>query len=215
MTRPLPGRGWRFAIDRGGTFTDIVATGPDGRLHTHKVLSHDAARPGDPAVRGIGELLRRCDAENEPVDSVRLGTTVATNALLERRGEATLLVVTRGLRDVLRIGHQHRPDIFARAIRLPAMLYSRALEARERLAADGSVLEPLDEEHLAAEFAAARKDGVRAVAIAFLHAVRNPLHERRAAELARAAGFEEVVASHLVAPIVGLSSASLLLGEPL
>ena len=204
MTRPLPGRGWRIAIDRGGTFTDIVATGPDGRLHTHKVLSHDAARPGDAAVRGIGELLRRCGAEQSPVESVRLGTTVATNALLERRGAATLLVVTRGLRDVLRVGHQHRPDIFARDIRLPAMLYSRALEARERLAADGTVLEPLDEAHLAAALAAARREGLRAVAIAFLHAVRNPLHEQRAAELARAAGFEEVVASHLVAPIVGL-----------
>jgi 5-oxoprolinase (ATP-hydrolysing) len=204
MTRPLPGRGWRFAIDRGGTFTDIVATGPDGRLHTHKVLSHDAAHPGDPAVRGIGELLLSCGADEDPVESVRLGTTVATNALLERRGEATLLVVTRGLRDILRIGYQHRPDIFARAIRLPAMLYSQALEARERLDADGSVLEALDEEHLAAALAAARTDGLRAVAIAFLHAVRNPLHERRAVELARAAGFEEVVASHLVAPIVGL-----------
>ena len=157
MSRPFPGRGWKFAIDRGGTFTDIVATGPDGRLHTHKVLSHDAAHPGDPAVRGIGELLRSCGADDDPVESVRLGTTVATNALLERRGEATLLVVTRGLRDVLRIGHQHRPDIFARAIRLPAMLYSQALEARERLAADGSVLEALDEEHLAAALAAARR----------------------------------------------------------
>jgi len=204
MNRPLPGRGWRFAIDRGGTFTDIVATDPAGKLHTHKVLSHAAAHPGDAAVRGIGELLRRHGAGRAHVESVRLGTTVATNALLERRGEATLLVVTRGLRDVLRIGHQHRPDIFAREIRLPAMLYAQALEAHERLAADGSVLEPLDEEHLAAGLAAARKEGLRAVAIAFLHAVRNPLHEQRAVELARAAGFEEVVASHRVAPIVGL-----------
>jgi 5-oxoprolinase (ATP-hydrolysing) len=204
MTGSSIGHGWKFAIDRGGTFTDIVAAGPDGRLHTHKVLSHDAAHPGDPAVRGIGELLRRHGAERDAVESVRLGTTVATNALLERRGETTLLVVTRGLRDVLRIGHQHRPDIFAREIRLPAMLYARALEARERLAADGSVLEPLDEEHLAAELAAARQDGLRAVAIAFLHAVRNPQHEQRAAELARAAGFAEVAASHVVAPIVGL-----------
>jgi 5-oxoprolinase (ATP-hydrolysing) len=204
MTRPAPGRGWRFAIDRGGTFTDIVATDPAGALHTHKVLSQDAAHPGDPAVRGIGELLRRHGAGPATVESIRLGTTVATNALLERRGEATLLVVTRGLRDVLRIGHQHRPDIFARAIRLPAMLYARTLEAHERLAADGSVLEPLDDERLAAGLAAARMAGLRSVAIAFLHAVRNPRHERRAVELARAAGFEEVVASHMVAPIVGL-----------
>jgi len=204
MTRAVPGRGWRFAIDRGGTFTDIVATDPGGALYTHKVLSQDAAHPGDPVVRGIGELLRRHGAQHAQVESIRLGTTVATNALLERRGEATLLVVTRGLRDVLRIGYQHRPDIFAREIRLPAMLYACTLEADERLAADGSVLEPLDEGQLAAGLAAARQQGLRAVAIAFLHAVRNPRHERRAADLARAAGFEEVVASHVVAPIVGL-----------
>jgi 5-oxoprolinase (ATP-hydrolysing) len=204
MSGPLTGRGWRFAIDRGGTFTDIVATDPAGVLHIHKVLSRDPARPGDPAVRGIGELLARHAAHGAPLQSVRLGTTVATNALLERRGEPTLLVVTRGLRDVLRIGHQHRPDIFARHIRLPSMLYTRAVEARERIAADGTVLEPLDEAALARDLAAARQDGVRSVAIALLHAVRNPAHERRAIELALAAGFEEVVASHVAAPIIGL-----------
>ncbi|MCM2310707.1 MAG: hydantoinase B/oxoprolinase family protein [Steroidobacteraceae bacterium] len=204
MTRAQPGHGWRIAIDRGGTFTDIVATGPDGTVHTHKVLSRDPAHPGDPAVRGMDALLQRLGAAHAPIESVRLGTTVATNALLERRGEPTLLVVTRGLRDVLRIGHQHRPDIFARAIRLPAMLYSQVVEVRERLAADGSVLEALDEAELSAALGAARRSGLRAVAIAFLHAVRNAAHERRAAELARAAGFEEVVASHAVAPIMGL-----------
>jgi 5-oxoprolinase (ATP-hydrolysing) len=204
MSRPDPGRGWRFAIDRGGTFTDIVATAPDGRLHAHKVLSRDPARPGDAAVRGIEALLERHAAGGARVESVRLGTTVATNALLERNGEPTLLVVTRGLRDVLRIGHQHRPDIFAREIRLPPVLYARAVEAHERLAADGTVLEPLDEAALAAELAAARSEGLRAVAIALLHSVTNPAHERRAVELALAAGFEEVVASHAVAPIVGL-----------
>jgi len=204
MTRPPPAHGWRFAIDRGGTFTDIVATDPAGALHTIKVLSRDPAHPGDAAVRGIGELLRRQSAERAPVESVRIGTTVATNALLERRGEPTLLVVTRGLRDVLRIGHQHRPDIFAREIRLPAMLHTRVIEAHERLAADGGVLEPLDEATLAQAFDAARQDGLRAVAIALLHSVRNPVHERRAVELALAAGFEEIVASQAVAPLVGL-----------
>ena len=164
MTRPPPARGWRFAIDRGGTFTDIVASDPTGTLHTHKVLSHDPAQAGDPAVRGIAELLARHAAAGAPIDSVRLGTTVATNALLERRGEPTLLVVTRGLRDVLRIGHQHRPDIFAREIRLPPVLYARVIEARERLAADGRMLEPLDEAALARDLAAARRDGLRAVA---------------------------------------------------
>jgi 5-oxoprolinase (ATP-hydrolysing) len=204
MIRAHPGRGWRFAIDRGGTFTDIVATDPTGVLHTHKVLSRDPASPGDPAVRGIGELLRRQGALRASVESVRIGTTVATNALLERRGEPTLLVVTRGLRDVLQIGHQHRPDIFAREIRRPAMLYARAIEAHERLTADGNVLEPLDEDRLTQALAAARQEGLRAVAIAFLHAVRNPVHERRAVELALAVGFEEIVASHVAAPIVGL-----------
>ena len=204
MSGPLTGRGWRLAIDRGGTFTDIVAIDPAGAVYAHKVLSRDPAHPGDAAVRGIEELLARHAPRGASVESVRLGTTVATNALLERRGEPTLLVTTRGLRDVLRIGHQHRPDIFARHIRLPAVLYARAVEAQERIAADGTVLEPLDEAALARDLAAARREGLRAVAIALLHAVRNPVHERRAIELALAAGFEEVVASHVVAPVVGL-----------
>ena len=204
MSRPLPPCGWRFAIDRGGTFTDIVARDPAGGVHTLKVLSCDPAHAGDAAVRGVDELLRRHAPSTAPLESVRLGTTVATNALLERKGEPTLLVVTRGLRDVLRIGHQHRPDIFARQIRLPPALYARAIEARERVDADGRVLEPLDEEALAGALAEARRDGLRAVAIAFMHSVRNPLHEQRAAELAVAAGFAEVVTSHVVAPIVGL-----------
>jgi 5-oxoprolinase (ATP-hydrolysing) len=204
MSGPLTGRGWRLAIDRGGTFTDIVATDPAGAVYAHKVLSRDPAHPGDAAVRGIEELLARHAPSGASIESVRLGTTVATNALLERRGEPTLLVTTRGLRDVLRIGHQHRPDIFARHIRLPAALYARAVEAQERIAADGTVLEPLDEAALARDLAAARRDGLRAVAVALLHAVRNPVHERRAIQLALAAGFEEVVASHVVAPVVGL-----------
>jgi len=197
-------RGWRFAIDRGGTFTDVIAVDPGGRLHALKVLSRDPAHAGDPAVRGVGELLRRHAADDQRVESVRLGTTVATNALLERKGEPTLLVVTRGFRDALRIGQQHRPDIFAREIRLPPVLYSCVVEARERVAADGAVLEPLDEEALARDLALARRAGLRAAAIALLHSVVHPDHERWAAELARAAGFEEVVVSHLVAPFVGL-----------
>ena len=204
MTRPPSKRGWRFAIDRGGTFTDIVARDPDGRLHTHKVLSRDPSRPGDPALRGIGEIVRPSAAGGVSIESVRLGTTVATNALLERKGEPTLLVTTRGLREVLRIGQQHRPDIFARAIRLPSMLYVRAVEARERIDSSGQVLEPLDEPALAEALADARRRGLRAVAIALLHAVRNPVHEQRAAALAAAAGFDEIVTSHAVAPVIGL-----------
>jgi 5-oxoprolinase (ATP-hydrolysing) len=204
MTRPSSTRGWHFAIDRGGTFTDIVATAPDGRLLSLKVLSRDPVRAGDPAIRGIDELLRRHATAEPVVESVRLGTTVATNALLERKGEPTVLVVTRGFRDVLRIGYQHRPDIFARDIRLPAMLYTCVIEADERLDATGQVISALDERSLAAALAEARGRGLRAVAIAFLHAVRNPRHEQQAAAVAAAAGFEEVVASHAVAPLIGL-----------
>ncbi|NJD32871.1 MAG: 5-oxoprolinase [Gammaproteobacteria bacterium] len=204
MTAATPIRGWRFAIDRGGTFTDVVAWDPDGRVHTHKVLSRDRSHPGDPAVRGIGEVLERNGAVDDVVASVRMGTTVATNALLERKGEPTLLVTTRGFGDALRIGYQNRPDIFAREIRLPAMLYSAVVEADERVDASGAVLTPLDEAGLAAALGAARQRGLRSVAIAFLHGIRHRQHEQRAAELAAVAGFEEIVASHAVAPIVGL-----------
>jgi 5-oxoprolinase (ATP-hydrolysing) len=196
--------GWRFAVDRGGTFTDVVAWDPDGRLHAHKVLSRDASHGGDPAVRGIGEVLARSGDANAAIDSVRLGTTVATNALLERKGEATVFVTTRGFGDALRIGYQDRPDIFAREIRLPPMLYSEVIEADERVDASGQVLEELDEPALRRALVAAHRSGKRAVAIALLHATRESAHERRAGAIAREAGFEEVVLSHEVAPFVGL-----------
>ena len=204
MTADFRSGGWRFAIDRGGTFTDIVAWAPDGRIVTHKVLSRDARHPGDPALRGMRELLEQHAAGAGRLASVRLGTTVATNALLERKGEPTLLVATRGLGDALRIGFQNRPDIFAREIRLPPMLYSRVIEAQERVDAEGRVLEALEEDVLRGELRAARREGLRSVAIAFIHAIANPAHERRAAELAAAAGFEEIVTSHEAAPLVGL-----------
>jgi 5-oxoprolinase (ATP-hydrolysing) len=204
MTGVRASRGWRFAIDRGGTFTDIVAWDPDGSVHTHKLLSRDASHGGDPAVRGIGDVLARRGGTAAAVESVRLGTTVATNALLERKGEPTLLVMTRGFGDALRIGYQHRPDIFARDIRLPPMLYAAVIEADERLDATGAVLTPLDEVALRVALDDAFRSGLRSVAIAFLHGVRNPTHELRAAALAGAAGFERVVASHEVAPLTGL-----------
>ena len=203
MTRGPTTHAWRFAIDRGGTFTDIVAWGPDGSLHAHKVLSRDAGHGLDPAVRGIGEVLARHGGPMV-VESVRLGTTVATNALLERKGEPTVLVTTRGFGDALRIGYQHRPDIFAREIRLPPMLYSAVVEADERVDAAGQVLTPLDEVTLRAALDAARRSGMRSVAVALLHGVLHPGHERRAAEIARLAGFDEVVCSHEVAPFTGL-----------
>ncbi len=194
--------GWRFAIDRGGTFTDIVAWGPDGSLHTHKVLSRDPGHPGDPALRGMQVLLDRV-GDGAPVLAVRLGTTVATNALLERKGEATLLVTTRGFRDALRIGYQNRPDIFARRIRLPELLYRGVVEVDERIDAHGNVLLPLDAGPLRAEFARRRAEGFRSVAIVFLHGFSHPVHEQRAAALALEAGFEEVVASHAAVPLPG------------
>jgi 5-oxoprolinase (ATP-hydrolysing) len=204
MRSGIPNPGWRFAIDRGGTFTDVVARDPGGNLHTHKVLSRDPKRPGDPAVRAIEDVLARVPGSGRRLESVRLGTTVATNALLERKGAPTLLVTTRGLGDALRIGYQNRPDIFARAIRLPPSLYCMVIEASERIDATGLVLEPLDETSLLDSLAEARAGGLRSVAIAFLHGLRNPDHERRAARLAAQAGFEEIVVSHEVAPLIGL-----------
>ncbi len=197
-------RGWRFAVDRGGTFTDVVGFGPDGSLHTAKVLSLDPHQPGDPALRGIQGVLDAHGARlGRHVESVRLGTTVATNALLERAGARTLLITSEGLRDALLIGYQERPDIFARAIRRPAPLYERVAEVPERIDADGSVLTPLDSRALQRELELARAAGIEAVAIAFLHGFSHPAHERRAAQLARAAGFAEVVASHEAAPLLG------------
>jgi len=150
--------GWAFAVDRGGTFTDVVGTAPDGSLHTCKVLSRDPHRPADPALRGIGLLLdQHGDACGRRVTSVRLGTTVATNALLERAGAPTLLVTSQGMRDALLIGYQDRPDIFARAIRRPSPLYREVVEIPERVDVPGPVLLPLGEEALRPAPLAARR----------------------------------------------------------
>jgi 5-oxoprolinase (ATP-hydrolysing) len=195
--------GWRFAIDRGGTFTDVVGIAPDGTLHNCKVLSRDPHRPGDPALRGIGQLLGQHGARDERVAEVRLGTTVATNALLERNGAPTLLVTSMGMRDALLIGYQERPDIFARAIRRPPPLYREVVEVPERVTATGEVLVPLDEAILRRVLAEAHTTGITAVAIAFLHGFRHPAHEARAVAIAREAGFAEVIASHMAAPLLG------------
>ena len=199
--------GWRFWIDRGGTFTDIVARRPDGRLETLKLLSEAPRRYADAGIEGMRRLLGLENADalaTAPVEVVRMGTTVATNALLERRGEPTLLVTTRGLGDALLIGTQQRPRLFELDIRLPPPLYTEVVEAHERLAADGRVLQPLDETQLAEALQAARARGLDAVAIAFLHAYRYPAHELAAAALARAAGFRQVSVSHEVSPLARL-----------
>src|SRR6516164_8573522 len=200
---------WEFWIDRGGTFTDIVARRPDGRLVARKLLSDRPEAYRDAAVAGIRQLLGLRPGQEIParqIGSVRLGTTVATNALLERKGEPTVLVITRGFADALRIAYQNRPRIFDRRILLPEVLYDRVIEADERVDAHGTVLTPLDEQTLTAELAGARADGFRAVAVVCMHGYRYPEHEARIAGLARAAGFTQVSESHRTSPLMKLVS---------
>jgi 5-oxoprolinase (ATP-hydrolysing) len=201
------GARWQFWIDRGGTFTDIVARRPDGGLVTHKLLSENPERYRDAAIQGIRELLKLEAAQPIPADAiaaVKMGTTVGTNALLERKGDRTLLVVTKGFADALRIGYQNRPDIFARRIVLPELLYERALEVDERVTAEGEVLRPLDLLNARAGLDAAFRDGIRAVAILLTHGYRHTDHERQLAELAREIGFTQVSVSHHVSPLMKL-----------
>ncbi|MFE7158424.1 hydantoinase B/oxoprolinase family protein [Streptomyces sp. NPDC057636] len=197
--------GWQFWIDRGGTFTDVVARHPDGRLLTHKLLSDNPTRYRDPAVAAISELL---DSEGESgharVDSVRMGTTVATNALLERKGERTALVVTRGFRDALRIAYQNRPRIFARRIELPELLHERVIEADERVDAHGAVLTPLDTDALEVSLSQAYDDGIRALAVVCMHSHLYPDHERRIGALAARIGFPQISLSSEVSPLMKL-----------
>ena len=196
---------WNFWIDRGGTFTDVVAQRPDGALETRKLLSENPGRYADAAIAAIRDCLGVPAGAPIPVEqiaSVKMGTTVATNALLERKGEPTALVATEGFRDQLRIGYQNRPRLFDRHIRLPDMLYARVVEARERVSANGQVIQPLDEAALHRDLAAAFRAGCRAAAIVFLHGYRYPAHEARAAAIARAAGFAQVSVSHEVSPLM-------------
>jgi 5-oxoprolinase (ATP-hydrolysing) len=196
--------GWQFWIDRGGTFTDIVALAPDGSIRTQKLLSENPSRYVDAALAGIRELLGRSSQAERRVASVKIGTTLATNALLERKGARTVLVTTAGFGDALRIGTQQRPDIFALHIQLPDMLYGRVVEANERVAADGTILLMLAEARLEEELKLARDDDLTSVAIAFLHGDRFPEHERRAALCAVRAGFAHVSVSHEVSPTIKL-----------
>ena len=200
---------WDFWIDRGGTFTDVVARRPDGRLAVRKLLSEDPGRYQDAVLAGIRGLLgvpAGLPIPGAQIGSVRLGTTVATNALLERRGEPTALVITKGFRDALRIGYQNRPRIFAREIILPELLYSRVIEVTERVGAHGEVIVPLDEEAVAADLRAAYADGLRAVAVVCLHGYRYPAHEARIGRIARDIGFAQVSESHATSPLMKLVS---------
>jgi 5-oxoprolinase (ATP-hydrolysing) len=199
--------GWQFWIDRGGTFTDVVARRPNGKLVTHKLLSEDRSRYADAAVAGVRALLGLDSTTPIPpaqVDAVRMGTTVATNALLERRGERTVLVVTRGFADALRIAYQNRPRIFDRHIVLPDLLYDRVLEVDERLAADGSVVRELDLDRLAPELTQAHVDGIRSVAVVCMHSHVNPDHEQAIGRLAAEIGFPQRSLSSEVSPLMRL-----------
>jgi 5-oxoprolinase (ATP-hydrolysing) len=196
---------WQFFVDRGGTFTDIVARAPDGRLLTRKLLSENPESYEDAALAGIADLVgspRGRPLLSNLIAGVRMGTTVATNALLERKGDPVLLIVSQGFRDALEIGYQARPKIFARKIEKPSMLYARVAEVPERVHADGAIETPLDLEATRLALKAARADGISAVAIVFMHAYAYPAHEREAAALAREAGFAQISASHEVSPLV-------------
>jgi 5-oxoprolinase (ATP-hydrolysing) len=198
---------WEFWIDRGGTFTDVIGWRPDGALVTRKLLSENPEAYRDAAVAGIRALLGvPADAPipSERVGAVKMGTTVATNALLERKGERTLLLITKGFRDALRIGYQARPKIFAKHIIKPDMLYERVVEVDERIRADGTVERALDPDAVRAELRRAKADGILAVAIVFMHAYRYSDHERQIAALARELGFDQVSASHEVSPLIKL-----------
>src|SRR5262245_27134732 len=198
---------WDFWIDRGGTFTDVIGRRPDGSIVTHKLLSENPEAYRDAAVHGIRHLLGlKPDAPIPPgrVGAVKMGTTVATNALLERKGERTLLLVTRGFRDALRIGYQARPKIFARHIIKPEMLYERVVEVAERVRADGTVEQAPDLAAVRQALVRARQDGIAAVAVVFMHAYRHPEHERAVAALARELGFPQVSVSHEVSTLIKL-----------
>ena len=200
---------WQFWIDRGGTFTDIVGRRPDGALVTRKLLSENPEHYRDAAIQGIRDLMDVAPGAPIPggeIDVVKMGTTVATNALLERQGDRTLLVTTAGFADALRIGYQTRPNLFDRQIVLPSMLYERVVEVDERVMADGTVLRAFDAEAARPLLQAAHDDGIRSVAIVFMHGYRFPTHEQAAADVAREIGFTQVSTSYETSPLMKLVS---------
>ncbi|MGB7300365.1 MAG: hydantoinase B/oxoprolinase family protein [Burkholderiaceae bacterium] len=198
---------WQFWVDRGGTFTDIVARQPDGTLLTRKLLSENPEQYEDAAVQGIRDLLGIGKTDPLPagtIDAVKMGTTVATNALLERKGDRTLLLITEGFGDQLRIGYQNRPDLFALHIVLPELLYESVMEVPERLDAQGELVTPLDIDSARMSLQQAYDNGIRSVAIVFMHAYLQPDHELQVAAVAREIGFEQVSTSHQTSPLIKL-----------
>jgi len=192
---------WQFWVDRGGTFTDLVGRRPDGSIVTTKLLSEDPEHYLDAAVEGVRRLR---GSDPAPIEAVKMGTTVATNALLERKGTPVLLLITQGFGDLLRIGTQARPRLFDLEIKRPDLLYTSVAEVSERLGADGNVLSPLDETACRAALQSGYDQGLRAVAIAFLHSYLNPAHEARAAEIAAEIGYTQITASHAASPLIKL-----------
>ncbi len=202
-----PAEKWQFWVDRGGTFTDIVAKAPDGALHSHKLLSENPEIYRDAAVHGIRTLLKLDTDTAIPagkIAAVKMGTTVATNALLERKGEPVVLLITKGLRDLLRIGYQNRPKLFDLDIQLPELLYDEVIEIDERLDADGNIITELDEDAARTALAEAHAKGFRSVAIALMHAYRFPDHEQRLGNLAKDIGFSQISLSHEASPLIKL-----------
>ena len=199
--------GWQFWIDRGGTFTDIVARRPDGALLTRKLLSENPGRYDDAAIQGIRDLLGLASGAALPtsaIEAVKMGTTIATNALLEREGEKVVLAITRGFGDSIRIAYQNRPKLFARKIVLPEMLYAGVVEIDERMSAQGEVLRPPDPVATRRGLAEAFAAGIRAIAIVLLHGYRHVEHEKQVAAIARAIGFTQISVSHEVSPLMKL-----------
>ena len=202
MTKNPP-KNWQFWIDRGGTFTDIVAKSSDRKIIVRKLLSENPEQYQDAAIQGIREIMGI--AANNPIPAnkieiVKMGTTVATNALLERKGDRTVLLITKGFKDALRIGYQNRPDIFARQIVLPEMLYDRVIEVEERYNARGEELIALNTQKFQKDLQAVYESGIRSCAIVFMHGYRYPQHEREVATIARSIGFSQISVSHKVSP---------------
>ena len=199
--------GWKFWIDRGGTFTDIVAVSPEGKLSSHKLLSDNPRHYTDAALHGIRTLLGlepETDIPGGYVDNIRMGTTLATNALLERRGVATGLIITRGFRDALQIAYQNRPNIFALRIERQPMLYSAVIEIDERISASGEIIRPLDMTTVEQALETMRTGGIQSIAIACVHGYRFPMHELQIADCARRLGFEQVYCSVVFGKKAGL-----------
>jgi len=198
---------WQFWIDRGGTFTDIVAKSPDGKLVIHKLLSENPERYTDAAVQGIRDILRIPAGAAIPaeIEAIKMGTTVATNALLERKGDRTILLITKGFGDALRIGYQNRPNIFARHIVLPQMLYDRVIEVAERYSAQGEELTAVNPEFIPS-LQQAYDEGIRSCAIVFMHGYRYSEHEKQVAKIAKEIGFTQISVSHEVSPLMKLVS---------